>query len=561
MFADRPGQPGLDELDQPVGSASATRAPTFSHWLANRHWGVRAALAILAGVLTALGFEPFGAWPLVIPGVAGLTLAVLAARRLRGAAGLGFAFGVGFLLLGVGWMQVIFLQAMLGLVLVEALFYAVLGAAIKLASRTAWWPLLAAACWTGIEFAYSRFPFSGFGWMRLGYAMVDSPLAAMLPLVGVATLGFSTAMAGQLLAWLVLSPSKQRTALVASGVAGIAVLALGGLLVPAGLQTGTTSVGYVQGGAPGGGVYGLGEARTITRNQAAETARFADQMSETDRLADDVDTGTRPPPAFIVWPENGTDMDPFLDAETNRLVQAALDRAGVPILVGAILEGPGKDERRTASLWWDPEAGVQGTYIKRGIVPFGEWVPFRSILLPLIPELQYVGAQSIPGTAPGVLPVTLADGTALKLGILVCYDLVYDDFAYDTVRAGGQVQIVQSSNAMYQGTGQIEQQFAITRVRALELRREMLVVTTSGVSGLINPDGSVAFTEPDHVSASGVVELPTREGVTPAAWGASWIELTITLLAVVGLGLSLRYGRMDVEVTQLGEANGLPGRS
>jgi apolipoprotein N-acyltransferase len=89
----------------------------------------------------------------------------------------------------------------------------------------------------------------------------------------------------------------------------------------------------------------------------------------------------------------------------------------------------------------------------------------------------------------------------------------------------------------------------------------MLVVTTSGVSGLINPDGSVAFTEPDHVSASGVVELPTREGVTPAAWGASWIELTITLLAVVGLGLSLRYGRMDVEVTQLGEANGLPGRS
>ena len=97
-------------------------------WLAARHWGVRAAIAILAGVLTALGFEPFGLWPLLPFGVAGLTLTVLAARRVRGAAGLGLAYGVGFLLLGIGWMQVIFVQAMFALVGFEALFYAVLGA-------------------------------------------------------------------------------------------------------------------------------------------------------------------------------------------------------------------------------------------------------------------------------------------------------------------------------------------------------------------------------------------------------------------------------------------------
>jgi apolipoprotein N-acyltransferase len=97
-------------------------------WLAARHWGVRAAIAILSGVLTALGFQPFGWWALLPFGVAGLTLAVLGARRVRGAAGLGFAYGIGFLLIGIGWMQVIFVQAMFGLVGFESLFYAQLRA-------------------------------------------------------------------------------------------------------------------------------------------------------------------------------------------------------------------------------------------------------------------------------------------------------------------------------------------------------------------------------------------------------------------------------------------------
>lgn len=518
-------------------------------WLAGRHWGLRTAVAILAGVLTALGFQPLGWWPLVPLGVAGLSLAVLSARRIRGAVGLGFGYGIGYLLLGVGWMQIIFVQAMVGLVVVEALFYALLGAALKLGSRTAWWPVLAAASWVAAEFAFSRFPFNGFGWMRLGYAMVDSPLAWSLPLVGVAGLSFFTALLGQGLAWLAAGWSRRR--LVAAGGVLVALLlvAAGGTLVPAGAAASSFNVGYVQGGAPGGGVYGLGPARTITRNQTGETFRLAEQVT----------AGDLGQPDFVVWPENSTDLDPFRDDQTGALVTAAVDRAAVPVLVGAILEGPGAEERQTASLWWDPTGGVLATYIKRGIVPFGEWVPFRSVLLPLIPELVYVGAQSVAGTEPGVMAVTLPDGRPLKLGIMVCYDLVFDEFAYDTVRHGGQVLVVQSSNAMYQGTGQIDQQFAITRARALELRREILVVTTSGVTGLINADGTVAFTAPDHVGASGVVELPQREGVTPATWLAPGLELVITLLAVVGLGVCVGYGRMGRSVPRTGEQHGRLG--
>lgn len=518
-------------------------------WLAARHWSVRAALAIVTGVLTALGFQPYGWWPLVPVGVAGLSLAILAARRVRGAAGLGYAWGVGFLLLGVGWMQVIFVQAMVGLVLVEAVFYGVLGALIKVAVRTRWWPLLAAGCWTGIEFTFSRFPFNGFGWMRLGYSMVDSPLAWVLPLVGVAGLSFVTALVAQGIAWLASGVSLRRVIVAGAALVAVSALAFGGTLVPVGAQTGTLNVGYVQGGAPGGGVYGIGEARTTTRNHLAEATRLAGR----------IDAGELPRPDFVVLPENTTDMDPYTDAETGRLVAQMSARLGVPMFLGVILDGPGADERQTASLWWDPQKGEVARYVKRGIVPFGEWVPYRSILVPLIPELRYVGAQSIPGTAPGALPVTLPDGRKITVGVMVCYDLVYDDFAYDTVRYGGQVVLVQSSNAMYQGTGQIEQQFAITRARAMELRREVLVTTTSGVSGLIDADGSVAFTLPDHVGASGVVALPERSGLTPATWLASPLELAITVLALLGLGASLRYGRMGGTGSDTGEENGRLG--
>jgi len=514
-------------------------------WLAARPWGLRVALAVVSGILTALGYQPYGWWPLTPLGVAGLTIAVLAARRVRGATGLGLAWGIGFLLLGIGWMKVIFVEAMVGLVLVEAVFYAVLGALIKVAARTRWWPLLAAASWTAIEFTYARFPFNGFGWMRLGFAMVASPLAWVLPLVGVAGLGFVTALVAQGAVWLAAAPSRARTLVAAATAAGIALLAGGGALVPVGTQTGSVNVGWVQGGAPGGGVYGLGEPRTITRNHVAEAGRLADKVA-----AGEVAT-----PDFVVFPENTTDMDPHTDAQTGLLMRSALARLGVPILFGVILDGPGADERQTASLWWDPASGEVSRYVKRGIVPFGEWVPLRSLLLPLIPELIYVGAQSIPGDEPGAMPVTLPDGRTLTLGIMVCYDLVYDDFAYDTVRYGAQVSLVQSSNAMYQGTGQIEQQFGITRARAMELRREMLVVTTSGVSGLIEPDGSVSFTAPEHDGASGVVTLPERSGATPATWLASPLELAITVLAGLGLVASLAWGRMNRSASATGAKN------
>lgn len=515
-------------------------------WLARLHWSLRLVASLAFGLLTATGFAPLNAWPLTLVGIAGLTLCVAAAHRWFTAVVFGFSYGMGFLLLAVGWLQALFVQAMVALVLIEAVFYALLAVLIWVARRAPWWPLTVAASWVIVEFTFSRFPANGFGWARIGYAMVDSPLAEGLPIFGVAGLTFLSALLSQVLVWFLEQRSIKRGLASIAAVTVSGALAVGGLFITAGPSEGTVAAGWVQGGAPGGGVFGLGPARTITTNQVRETERLMVKAS----------TKAVPQPDFIVWPENSTDMDPAQDPTTAFLVATALHEADVPIVVGSVPLGPGPDQRQTVALWWDPVTGVGDRYAKRGVVPFGEWIPFRDVLLPLISELRYVGPQTVPGTEPGVLTGTLKDGRQVRVGVLICYDLIFDQYTTDTVASGAQVMVVQSSNAMFQGTGQIDQQFAITRARAMESRREILVVTTSGVSGLINPDGSVAFRTTTNAAASGVVNMPLRNALTPAVLAGPWIEVVLTLLGLCGLALGMGYGRMTYSKKKSGAENG-----
>ena len=498
--------------------------------VAGLHLGLRVALALCFGIVTALGFEPYAWWPLLFPGVAGLSLLALGTRRLWQALLIGLGYGLGYMGLGLDWMAAIFLEALVGIVLATALFYVLLAGLIHLLRKLPWWQVPVACCWVLVEAIVSRWPFDGFGWMRLGYTMVDTPLNGLYPVVGVVGVTFAVALLAQFLLWLADRRGWLPLTATALVVVLLGAVSWAGSRVPTAPVAGdAVRIGWVQGGAPGGGVYGIGPARTTTKSHLAGTVA----------LMDEVQAGRQPRPDFIVWPENGTDMDPYKDAETGSYVKKALQVAGAPIFAGTILDGPGKGERQTASLWLDPERGELTRYTKRGIVPFGEWVPYRDLLLPLVPELAYVGPQSIPGTEPGVVKVKVG-GEPLALGVMICYDVSFDSYSYDTIRYGGQVLVVQSSNAMYQGTGQIDQQFAMTRARAAELRREILVVTTSGVSGLILPDGSVSWSVTTPGAATGVVTLPRRAGLTPVVSVAPVLEAGLAalgLLAVLGSAL------------------------
>jgi apolipoprotein N-acyltransferase len=192
-------------------------------------------------------------------------------------------------------------------------------------------------------------------------------------------------------------------------------------------------------------------------------------------------------------------------------------------------------------MWWDPQRGVLATYHKQNLVPFGEWIPFRKQLLPLIPLLEETGAQSVPGTQPGVLSVPVGS-RAVKIGDVICFELAYDSTVYQTITHGAQVSMVQSNNATYGGTGQIEQQFAITRARAMEARREIAVATTNSVSGLIDRDGRVVRRTDEFTAAGFVATLPLRSALTPALTVGPWLEAALALLALAGVAAGVAVG-------------------
>jgi apolipoprotein N-acyltransferase len=490
-------------------------------------------VVVLAGAALGLSWEPYDLWPLLLLGIPAFTLAVRGLRPLA-AAGLGYLFGLIMLTLTISWVHVLGIWIAVLLIIFIALYFGILGLTLTLVGRLRWWPLAAACCWVLIEYTYSRIPFGGFGWTRIGYAAVDTPLAGFFPIIGVAGVSLVVALLGQLFAWLVLTlwtarrgrPAR-RSHLVIGATLIVSLVVIGSALrlyqvEPAVSPAGSVRVGIVQGNIPGRGIEAMGRARSVTNNHLSETI----QLMTKARL------GEVPEPDFLLWPENSTDIDPTADPLTNLTVQAAADVADRPILVGAVMRGPGEDERQTAALWWDPDRGAVARYDKQNLVPFGEWIPFRAQLLPLIPLLEQVGAQSVPGTRPGVLDVTL-DSRTIKIGDAICFELAYDQTMYRALLGGAQVSMVQSNNATYGGTGQIEQQFAITRARAMESRREIAVATTNSISGFITRDGSVATRTQEFTAQSMVVEMPLRSALTPAIRVAPWLDRGVALAALL----------------------------
>ena len=162
---------------------------------------------LLAGVAIGLSWQPYGLWPLLFVGIPAFTLAIRGTRPLP-AAGLGYLFGLAMLTVAVSWVHVLGTWVAAALIIFMSLFFGLLGLTVNRVERLRWWPLATACCWVLIEYAYSRVPFGGFGWTRIAYAAVDTPLAGFFPIIGVAGVSFVVALIGQLIAWGVLALRK-----------------------------------------------------------------------------------------------------------------------------------------------------------------------------------------------------------------------------------------------------------------------------------------------------------------------------------------------------------------
>ncbi len=486
---------------------------------------VRAVLAVLSGALAACGSEPVGL-PWLLPlAVAGLVVAGHGVRG-RGAFGVGAAFGAAYMLLLLPWLRVIGTDAWIGLSLMQATAYGLLGLALGRVQLLRAWPLWAAACWVAAEWLRATVPWGGFPWGRLSFAVIDTPVAPLLALLGTAGTSYVVALLGTTLGHVLLTVRQRPLPAVAAGTAAVLVVpVLLGLaaVAPAPGTTGRLRVAAVQGDVPGEGMAAFAERRAVLDNHVAATLALSAQ----------VDAGDSEQPALVLWPENSTDIDPFRDPTVHADIQRAVDAVGVPVLVGAMVEGDRPQDVRNQGIVWLPGEGPTDRYSKQHPVPFGEYIPHRDLLARWFERLDQVPRDMVPGDEPGVLDVA---GTTI--GDLICFEVAYDDLVRAVVDGGAELLVVQTNNATYMGTGQVEQQFAIARLRAIETGRYAVVVATNGVSGIVGPDGSVLERAPVKEAAVLEQELPLRTGATVAVRLGAWPERLLVAVAVLGLLLA-----------------------
>ena len=485
---------------------------------------LRLAGAVLAGMLLYLAFPPVDVPWLAPVGVAVLAL-VCRGETARRAALLGLTTGLALFLPLVEWTATIAgPPALVALALLQAAFLALLGALLPGVLRLPGWPLWTAALWVLSEALRSRIPFGGFPWGRLAFSQGDSALTPLAALGGAPFVSFVVALLGGVLAWALLVLRRRPLTAVAA-LAGAVVAAVGGAaLVPLPVSGEPVQVAVVQGNVPR---LGLG----FNAQRAAVLANHAEATRE---LAADVRAGRVPAPDVVIWPENASDIDPFEDAAAYALIEQAVQDVGVPVLVGAVLQGPGDGVSNTGIVW-DPETGPGERYVKRHPVPFGEYIPFRSLVGQVTDKVDLVPRDFVAGTDVGVLDVG-----PVRVGDVICFEVAYDDLVRDVVTGGGSVIVVQTNNATFGRSGETAQQLAMGRLRAVEHGRAVLVAATSGISAVIAPDGRTVESAPVFTREVLSAQVPTRTGTTLATRLGAAPELLLAGLAVVAAGVGVR---------------------
>jgi apolipoprotein N-acyltransferase len=493
---------------------------------------IRIGVAVVAGLVLALAFPPYGWWPLAPLAMAASAWVVFGVR-LRLALLLGLLFGLAFFLLQLRWLTVVGADAWILLSTTEAAFVAVAFVGVALVQRLRWWPVWAACVWTGVELLRSSVPFGGFPWGRLAFAMADATYKGYAAWGGMALLSFAVALSGYLLAAVVLSPRRRTRAAALILAVAVALLALA---VPLPTDGSTVTAAVVQGNVPRSGLDAFGQRAAVLTNH----------VDATKALAAEVAAGRQPQPELVVWPENSTDIDPYADAAAKQAIQGAVDAIAAPTLVGAVVTNPA-DPSTVLNLGvvWAPTGSPGGggpgdAYAKRHPVPFGEYVPFRSVLGRYIGRFALVPRDFAAGDRPGVLQL----GPVL-IGDVICFEVAYDELIHDVAVADPGLLVVQTNNATYGHTGQPEQQLAISRLRAVETGRTVLVAATSGLSAVVAPDGTVTAGSQEFERWTYDGPVTVRQGRTLATTLGPWPGWVLGTLGVGAVALALVRRRRE----------------
>jgi apolipoprotein N-acyltransferase len=499
-------------------------------------WALIAAVA--GGLLLTGAFPPFGFWPLAAVGPAVLVLAIYG-RGLRASFLIGLVFGLAFFTPLLCWLINLAWYAWIALAIAESLILGVLTIGQRLLLRLPGWPLAVAGWWVLVEGVRDRWPW-GFPWGRLAMSQANAPTKGWTAVGGAPLLSFLVALAGGTLAWLVLTAvrpgggaagGRAKGKLKGLAVPALSLVAAAGLALAGGAlpvdpvgNVPTAVVAAIQGNVP---------RATSLVAQLNDTMVTQNHADATITLAREVASGRLPAPDLVIWPENSTDLDPGLYPSIYDAIAGAVAAINRPVLVGAVLQNP----LRNAGQLWLPGRGPVAIYVKRQLVPFGEYIPFRGLLSKITSLTQLQPVNFTPGHNNVVFRIG-----KIRLGDAICYEIGFDNLVRSDITDGANLLTEQTNDATFERDGQVgetEQQLAIARIRAVESDRAVVVASTTGISAIIAPDGRLITSSDTWRQAILEARVPLITHRTLADQVGPWPEYVIIILTVLACAAAL----------------------
>ncbi|MET9802904.1 apolipoprotein N-acyltransferase [Streptomyces sp. NPDC006368] len=482
----------------PVGRRDAVQ-----RLLASRRW--RAAGAVVAGALPALAFPAPGLWWLAYVALVPWMLLIRTAGTGRRAAVEGWLGGLGFMLAVHHWLMpslhvfIVVLAALLGLL------WAPWGLVVRLMLAGVPSPARALAAlavvpsgWLLVELVRS---WEGLGgpWGLLGASQWQVDAALRVASLGGVWLVSLLVVAVNTAVTVWVSVPSVRTAAVAGLVVCAVAMGSAWLWVRSPQPAGEVRVAVVQPGV----INGVGGAER----------RFARGEELTRELAgQDVD--------LVVWGESSVGADLAARPDFARRLAALSRQVGAELLVNVDARRSDRPGIYKSSVLVGADGPTGDRYDKMRLVPFGEYVPFRSVL----GWATSVGKAATEDRRRGAGPVVMTVGDeGLRLGPLVCFESAFPDMSRHLARGGAQLLIAQSATSTFQDSWAPEQHASLAALRAAETGRPMVHATLTGVSAVHGPGGEVIGAPlGTERSASAVYDVPLASATTPYARLGDW---------------------------------------
>ena len=472
------------------------------------------AAGVLAGLALVVVHAPVGA-SIVAPFVpvlfwTAVRLAPARAGRMGAVAGfVGHAVLLSWILPPAG------IAAWFLLSLIQAGWWSLLALAVRPWLDRSWILLIGPVAWVGVDVARVTWPFGGFLWGDLASGTVDWTWLHPLVRVGGAHAATFVVVAVGTAIWFVgdrLLPLLRDDDARGDDAVQLATAATRpGLVVLVGTAVATTMVTL---GPPP--TEGTMDVLLVQGNDVEDwfgTAGDLDvAIAERMRAQTEIALAEDGPADLVLWPESSIDRDPSRDPTIRTAVDTAAALAEGRLVAGVNLDGDEPRTFRNSAVVYDDDGAEVDRYVKRNLVPFGEYVPFRRFLT-WVPPLEQVPRDGVAGSGAQALVV---GGTTIAPAI--CFETMEAGTIRTNILAGEEdagLIAVFTNDASFGRTGEPAQHLAQARLRAVETGRWVAYGAVSGRSAFVDQDGRVVertelFTR-DHLRR----EVPLAVGRTP----------------------------------------------